>query len=155
MTTQKTEVLGFVGVDSGQIMIGDPCYLSDWKDTPFNDVRMYNLVVDGLVIDTLTYPTDFTNYEDIIPSYAKTMNQLLRDDTVTVEEVKQPPSGDYSYQGACEATNTEAQGGEIGNGLAVCTSTGYGDGMYPVIATYNEDGRVAAVEIKFIPEEDT
>ena len=154
MATQKREVLGFVGVDSGQIMIGDPCYLSDWKDTPFNDVRIYNLVVGGKVMDTLTYPIDFTNYEHIIPRYRKTMNELLRCDTFTFEEAKKQPSGDYSYQGACEATLTEAQGGEIGNGLAVCTSTGYGDGMYPVIATYNEDGRVAAVEIKFIPEEE-
>ena len=154
MAILKNRILGFVSVDSGQIMLGDPCYLRDWKDTPYNDVRMYNLVIDGLVIDTLTYPTDFSNYEAIIPDYCKTMNQLLRDDTHTFEEVKQPPSGDYSYQGACEATTTEAQGGELGDGLAVCTSTGYGDGMYPVIATYNEDGRVAAVEIKFIPEED-
>ena len=27
--------IGFVGVDSGQVMVGDPCYLSDWADDEF------------------------------------------------------------------------------------------------------------------------
>lgn len=28
-------LIGHVGVDSGQVMITDPCYLSDWKDDEF------------------------------------------------------------------------------------------------------------------------
>lgn len=27
-----TKVIGYFGVDSGQVIIIDPCYLSDWKD---------------------------------------------------------------------------------------------------------------------------
>jgi len=27
--------LGSIGVDSGQVMVCDPCYLNDWKDTEF------------------------------------------------------------------------------------------------------------------------
>jgi hypothetical protein len=34
-------------------------------------------------------------------------------------------------------------------GLGVCVSTGYGDGTYPVFATFNEDGRVVKVEVEF------
>jgi hypothetical protein len=31
------KVIGHVAVDSGQIMIGDPCYLADWKGHDFGD----------------------------------------------------------------------------------------------------------------------
>ena len=37
-------------------------------------------------------------------------------------------------------------------GLGILTSTGYGDGGYPVYATFNEDGRVAKIEVEFINE---
>lgn len=32
---RKTELLGFVGVDSGQLMITDPCYVKDFKSDQF------------------------------------------------------------------------------------------------------------------------
>ena len=35
-------------------------------------------------------------------------------------------------------------------GLGVATSTGFGDGCYPVYATFDKDGRVAKIEIEFI-----
>jgi hypothetical protein len=35
-------------------------------------------------------------------------------------------------------------------GLGVVTTTGYGDGGYPVYATFNEEGRVTKIEIEFI-----
>ena len=35
-------------------------------------------------------------------------------------------------------------------GLGVVTTAGYGDGEYPVYATFNEEGRVAKIEIEFI-----
>ena len=31
---EKKILLGHVGVDSGQLLITDPCYLHDWKDNP-------------------------------------------------------------------------------------------------------------------------
>ena len=69
-------------------------------------------------------------------------------------EIKGTPSGEYSYKGACEATVLDKRlGGEIGKGLAVACSSGWGDGSYPVIATYNEEGRVASLTIKFIEDE--
>jgi hypothetical protein len=30
------EKVGMIAVDSGQVMVGDPCYLSEWKDNEFN-----------------------------------------------------------------------------------------------------------------------
>ena len=32
-------------------------------------------------------------------------------------------------------------------------STGYGDGFYPVKATFNEEGRVASVTVTFIEDD--
>lgn len=38
-------------------------------------------------------------------------------------------------------------------GLGMCVSTGYGDGVYPVFVTKNSEGRVVRVTIEFIPYE--
>jgi hypothetical protein len=39
-------------------------------------------------------------------------------------------------------------------GLGVVVSTGYGDGVYPVFAEFNDEGRVAKVWIEFIGPDD-
>jgi hypothetical protein len=39
-------------------------------------------------------------------------------------------------------------------GLGVVVSTGWGDGVYPVYATFDDDGRVASVTVEFLAEED-
>jgi hypothetical protein len=38
-------------------------------------------------------------------------------------------------------------------GLGMCVSTGYGDGVYPVMVTKNSEGRVVRVTIEFISYE--
>ena len=44
---------------------------------------------------------------------------------------------------------------ELGHpGLGVVVSTGYGDGVYPVFARFNEDGRIAKVWVEFIDREE-
>lgn len=45
---------------------------------------------------------------------------------------------------------------ELGHpGLGVVVSTGYGDGVYPVFAEFNREGRIASVTVEFIdPTED-
>lgn len=60
---------------------------------------------------------------------------------------------EFSYQGASDATAGGKRGGQMffkkghyGAGVAFCS--GYGDGVYPVYATYNEDGRVIKVEVE-------
>lgn len=40
-------------------------------------------------------------------------------------------------------------------GLGVVVSTGYGDGVYPVFAEFNDEGRVASITAEFIgPDEE-
>ena len=61
------------------------------------------------------------------------------------------------YRGVCEVSLSDQRGGEflfagIG-GTGVVTSTGYGDGSYPVYAEM-VDGRVSRVTIEFMEEGD-
>mgnify|MGYP003134467500 CR=1 FL=1 len=106
----KTKILmGVFGVDSGQVMIGDPCYLKYWSDNNFNHKSV----------------------------------KIGHD----VEDIK-----DFSYNGACKMTLNNKQGGELKNKngavLSVVSSTGYGDGAYPVYAI-KEDGRIKELTIQF------
>lgn len=39
-------------------------------------------------------------------------------------------------------------------GLGVVVSTGYGDGVYPVYAEFNDEGRVAKVWVDFLGEDE-
>jgi len=106
-------LIGYCGVDSGQIMITDPCYLSTWKDNePFG-----------------------------------------------IKEKDE--DGNFSYRGACElTTHPTKKGGQfknkIGAEIGVVSSSGFGDGVYPVYAEIVEigtkkqsDKRVKSLTIKF------
>ena len=108
MDTKEMTLIGHFSVDSGQAMVGDPCYLDEWE--PWNDKA-----------------------EDF--------------------ELHKQKVGEYSYLGACEATITKGYG-ELGMATAVVFSTGYGDGLYPVYAEMNEDGRVARVVIEFVGDDE-
>lgn len=106
MDIKEMTLIGHFSVDSGQAMVGDPCYLDDWENwengTPFDH---------------------------------------------------ESKAGQYGYLGACGITLKEGYG-ELDRGKAVAFSTGYGDGLYPVYAELNEDGRVARVVIEFISEDE-
>lgn len=91
----KRFLLGYVAVDSGQLVLVDPCYLKDWRDGPFD----LNLKPDN------------------------------------------------HYAECCMASLSVKGGGIVFSDLAVCFSTGWGDGTYAVYAT-KEDGRIVKVEIE-------
>ena len=150
-TVNKVEHVGYAHVDSGQIMLGDPCYLSVWGGNEYHIVTEWRCTDDG--DDTvLQYPRDFRMYSTVIPKYGLDMNALKAAGRFV--EIKHEPSGEYSYNGACQATLSDAQCGELGFGHAVVVTAGYGDGRYPVHVTRNEDGRIATATITFIEDED-
>lgn len=102
--TNTTRRIGNVWVDSGQLMLGDPCYLHEWAGHEFASDR----------------------------------------------------PGEYSYAGACTATLSDESAGIIGGdsrgrfeGRAAVFTSGYGDGSYPVEATYNGEGRIVSVTVVF------
>lgn len=118
--TETTQVIGHCGVDSGQIMITDPSYVSYW-----NDEAEFGQIV---------------------------------------------PDGHFSYPGACDKTLSSRRAGQLNfpaghAGVAVVASSGYGDGFYPVYATYVNtyadeackqliDSRISKLEIVFIEDEE-
>ena len=106
MNTKQMTYIGSFSVDSGQAMVGDPCYLDDWEPWANGE------------------PFDYES-----------------------------KAGQYGYLGACGVTLKEGYG-VLGTGTAVAFSTGYGDGLYPVYAEFNEDGRIAKVVIDFIGEDE-
>jgi len=100
--------IGSFAVDSGQAMVGDPCYLDEWQ--PWN--------------------SEVDNFDEHVNK-----------------------AGEYGYLGACGVTLKEGHG-VLGNGSAVAFTTGYGDGLYPVYAEFNDEGRISKIVIDFIEDEE-
>ena len=101
--SQDVEFVGHVSVDSGQVMVIDPCY-----------------VLDGA--------------HDEAPEYDPSDGKVC------------------GYGHPCEVTLSDKRHGEFmakGFASAVASSSGYGDGNYPVYAVKNEDGRVVELTIYF------
>lgn len=101
-------LIGSFAVDSGQAMVGDPCYLDTWENWDSE-------------VET------FDNHEK--------------------------KKGQYGYLGACGMTLTQGYG-VLGMGNGVVFTTGYGDGLYPVYAEFDEEGRIARVVIDFVGEDE-
>lgn len=109
----RTVLIGHVAVDSGQLMVCDPCYLDSWEDQ--SEWKKESDDENGLY--------------------------------------------SFSYNGACGATLSDKMAGELkfnaGHiGAGVAFASGFGDGMYPVYATYVIDPdfgkRISKVEIVMI-----
>lgn len=142
---KKTKkLLGVCGVDSGQLMITDPCYInSEWSKRDFEDIRKYKNK-KGKVFQ---YKKDFKNYESKIDG--KTVNELIK--TKEWTEISNEIIRDFSYGGCCSVTLGE-NGGQLNckkghEGVGVVFSSGYGDGCYEVWGTENKEGRIIKVEI--------
>jgi hypothetical protein len=151
ITLEKGEtkvLLGHVSVDSGQVIICDPCYIDDnWKQEEFKDIRRYKHK-DGTI---LQYLVDFPNYAVVIPKYGKTMNQLNEDGDTTEMSRDDLRTGHFSYDGVCQETLSEDSFGEVNINFAtaVATRTKTGDGNYPVYGIKDENGSICHVFIDF------
>jgi hypothetical protein len=151
------ELIGHVGVDSGQLLLCDPCYIdSEWKKEEFTDIRVYQ---HKTTKDTLTFGKDFAHYDDGIDKYGgKTMNEL--NSTEEWEEIDAPPAKEsFSYNACTKATLSEEGFGQLNYklghpGVGVAFSTAFGDGVYPVYAVYDDLGVLTKVEVLFGDYED-
>lgn len=151
------KLIGTVAVDSGQILICDPCYVdSHWVKEDFKVISKYQHI-DGTI---LIYPTDFPHYDFVIPKYGKTMNQMVEDYEAVQLPREIPDGGNFSYNTCCQATLTEEGYGHLNfpkgfEGLGVVSSTGYGDGVYPVYAEIDDrTKRVKSITIDFMDEDE-
>ena len=97
MTKHDGQQIGHIFVDSGQVMILDPCYIDEKWDGEF---------------------------------------------------VNDKP-GEFSYGGACTATLSEDGYGTLQKGMAFACGTRWGDGQYPVFATFDNEGRVLTLTVSF------
>jgi hypothetical protein len=153
-----SKLIGHVGVDSGQLLLCDPCYIdSQWVKEDFEDFRTYQHKDTG---NELTYRIDFRNYAEPIDAYGgKNMNELIA--TGEWEEVPDTKKANnpFSYNACAKATLSRDGHGQLNfklghPGAGVAFSTAFGDGMYPVVAHYMDDGTLRSVEVVFQEEEE-
>ncbi|MBD8523986.1 hypothetical protein [Lysinibacillus fusiformis] len=168
----KKVLLGHVGVDSGQLIIMDPCYInSQWKGYNDNIIgvklwgeahhEIYNFLL-------LKYPKlHFTYQNHIIKAAVKDEN--LANEILSYAYMQSLSLGkkivfdketDSTYEKICNVTNdNKKQGGPIAyskghEGFAVAFRSGVGDGLYPVFATMEEISgwgeSITKVEIQFV-----
>lgn len=147
---ETSVMIGHVAVDSGQLMICDPCYIdSQWKLEDFEDFRRYIHKTTG---DVLVYRKDFSNYEEVIPKYEMTMNQLI-ETGLWKEDDKHVVKHGFSYNACAKATLSKQGHGELtfelGHpGAGIAFGTAFGDGMYPVFANYDSEGLIKSVTVE-------
>ena len=153
----SSKLIGHVGVDSGQLLLCDPCYIdSQWVKEDFEDFKAYQ---HKDTKNQLTYRIDFGHYAEPIEIYGgKNMNELI--ETGEWEEVPDIKGAvnPFSYNACAKATLSEEGHGELrfnlGHaGAGVAFSTAFGDGMYPVIAHYMDDRSLRSVEVIFQDDE--
>jgi len=148
----KKVLMGHAAVDSGQLLICDPCYIdSEWEKEDFKDTRIYIHKVTG---ERLQYLSDFESFEQVITRYGKTMNQLLETNEWALLE-EHPVENPFSYNACAKATLSEDGYDElkfkIGHpGAGVAFSTVIGDGLFPVYGYFNDDGYLKSVEIEIL-----
>lgn len=107
MDKNGRHLVGRCGVDSGQLLIIDPCYLSEWKHGD----------MDG----------DYDEDKPMTPAK-------------------------NNYDECCKVTLSQDAGPVLRN-LAVVSNTGWGDGNYPVYATWKH-GRIVKLEVDFENEDE-
>ncbi len=155
------KLAGQVGVDSGQLMIVDPCYLSAYKDTEFVDIRLFKHVITGkyyayATLEAKEYcrnkeiPCEFfENFERILSCGWKPNEYIAANKW---EEVSIDHGDEFSYNTVSHTTIKERYG-TIQNGLAFAFRSGFGDGCYDVYVK-EKFGRVAEIKIVMIDEEE-
>lgn len=142
------EPLGTVHVDSGQLLLIDPCYIDDtWVEEPFEDIRQFRHKESGRMLE---YRVDFAKFNAPIQAEGgKTMNDLLA--TGEWELIEQPMPDGLSYNSVSRTTQNRNGGGTVAM-LAAAFSTGYGDGVYQVYVRRGkgeDEGRIMQVLIDF------
>ena len=146
--TLEVVLLGEVGVDSGQLLITDPCYIdSEWQEEPLEDVRACQDTETGNLV---YFGKDFRRFDEVIPSLGETMNALIASGRFVERKQEVPTVFPYSYNGACKATLSKGHGELVYQkghpGAGVVFGTAFGDGIYPIYGE-KHDGRIMRVYV--------
>ncbi len=162
----KRKLIGQVGVDSGQLMVIDPCYIdSSWKsEGKITGVKFWgqgeNEVAEYLKSKGATVEEKSGSYR--VSSGDRDYLEKVRDEIKLHSSLIQMTVitsfiTESSYDEICDITGNSNQGGEFA-GLGVAFTSGLGDGGYNVYATYKDLGawgeRITKVEIVLIDEDE-
>jgi len=175
----KIVKLGTVEVDSGQLMICDPCYIESEFKNPDSGGKadhghaIYKHKDDGKLWQFCYNEQPGNNavnafpgsYMDMIPEYGKCPNDLIQQkifEKTDIDPVPHIPASEFSYRSICKTTGCENQGGQLNytlghEGVAVAFRSGLGDGTYDVYAEIVEAGnwgeRIKKVWVELITDE--
>ena len=116
------EHVGQIGVDAGLCMVGDPSYVLH-RGKEVGDTK-------GCPVSPLS------------PEFGRHWHDFC-------DKVASRVHGDQLFD--FKGTPLPPGFAQVGNGFAVVTSTGFGDGVYPVYVRKDVEGRVEAVKVIFIP----
>jgi len=130
-------LIGEVGVDSGQLMICDPCYIdSGWKktDLDLSDNKLKVVKTGKRIKVPGNWESEF--------SKGITYNQAM--EKGLIKEIPLKETGEFSYNGCSRGTINKSYS-QMDSGVGF--SSGSGDGIYPVYAFVNKEGRITEVKI--------
>ena len=159
----KKELLGVVGVDSGQLVIMDPCYIDNELLQPGNEfsVQFWGQgeedIQENLGFVSPLKCKDKNEAEEIAYQIEEEAKRIGKTVLTNIRD------GSF-YDKCCEKTLREEQGGqlyyEMGHpGLGIVSSSGWGDGAYEVYAHKKDFGkygeRVVKLEVVLIDDKDT
>jgi len=152
--TPERRLAGHVWVDSGSLMICDPCYISSsWKKgAEFQDIRKYIDTEDEHIYQ---YQEDFKNFESPMEDYGgETPNKLI--DRKRWVRIPNEVVRDFSSEGATSVTLSEEGHGNLGRGkadqggLGFVSQTHHGDGEFPVYLHFKQgENRPYKMEVIF------
>ncbi len=164
----RKECLGVVGVDSGILMVMDQCYTSIASELTDNALHCYFWGRNRSEVAEFLANSGF-KVEDGCAN-ANVIHNISLDDKVRIKDIIDThpdwfvitnfTEDDFSNR-SFNVTCGRNQGGSIPfplghDGLAVCFSSGFGDGVYEVWAHYaifeEFDERIAKVEIILIDD---
>lgn len=138
--------IGVVGVDSGQVLICDPCYIdSQWKHEDLVPSPATIQFPDGKTEEVMCLSK---RWFELIDRVNKGELKMVKDHGFAKSK------SNFSYPACAEKTSELGYGQlnyELGHsGVGVVSTSGYGDGCYPVYATIEkETGRVKELRIQF------
>jgi hypothetical protein len=122
--------MGSVGVDSGQLMICDPCYLNMWEDNEYEDFRTYKDKETGKIYQLWK---DFEDFEHKLPEYDNKTPNILIKEKKWEKILYEPEYGfNYNYISHREGMYKQIRYLAGHDGLAVVFNSGLGDGRYGV-----------------------
>lgn len=173
----ERKLIGHVGVDSGQLLIIDPCYIEEnWKKDSESDIlgvkfwgigkenAFLHLQEKGYTVEVTQDESGFiyTRDQQQVETIQQVLIEFLQTD-YNQNRIVWNTVNTGSYQEVCKLTLSENRSGQYKDIIGCAFQSGFGDGLYEVYATYKdcglmiegkyfEDNRISKVEIILIED---